>query len=136
MQDLINLLKASDASCVVRKNGECRKFFKPGVFDLLNLYRQEPLFLRGADVADKIIGSAAASILVMAKVSRVHSMVMSVGAIEIFEKYRIEHNYTQKCDFILGKNGKDLCMMEKLCLGKSVEESLVALENKLFGAQV
>lgn len=47
-------------------NGDrIRTFTRRGVADLYDLLVQEPEFLHGASVADKVIGKAAASLMVL-----------------------------------------------------------------------
>ena len=62
MEDLINLLHEGNHSLVVA-NGDVATFDGKGVSDLYNLLREDPIFLDGADVADKVVGKGAAALL-------------------------------------------------------------------------
>lgn len=53
---LIERLDAEQCSCVIYNGGETRLFWKRGVQDLYRLLKTEPDFLRGAFIADKVIG--------------------------------------------------------------------------------
>ena len=63
MDELIRLLHEGGYSCVIRKE-EIRTFTQRGVADLYDLLNQHPVFLHGAQVADKVVGKAAAALMV------------------------------------------------------------------------
>lgn len=56
MEELINLLHSGEYSCVITNEGKVRTFTQRGVADLYDLLTQEPDFLKGALIADKIVG--------------------------------------------------------------------------------
>ena len=65
MKELIEKLHAGGYSCVIA-NGDCiRTFTQRGVADLYDLLVQDADFLKGASVADKVIGKAAAALMVV-----------------------------------------------------------------------
>lgn len=80
LEELRDILHEGGHSLVVRNWGEQRTFDGRDVDDLCRLYREEPDFLRGALVADKVVGKAAACIIVAAGVRGVHTDVISSEA--------------------------------------------------------
>ena len=68
MEKLIRLLHEGNYSLVVA-HGEIRTFSGRGVSDLYALSGEDPGFLRGASVADKVVGKAAAALMIVAGVS-------------------------------------------------------------------
>lgn len=62
---LIERLDAEQCSCVIYNGGETRLFWERGVQDLYRLLKTEPDFLRGAFIADKVIGKAAAALMAL-----------------------------------------------------------------------
>ena len=60
MKELIDMLHAGEYSCVIANGERIRTFTRRGVADLYDLLVQEPEFLHGAFVADKVVGKAAA----------------------------------------------------------------------------
>ncbi len=96
-EDLIRLLHDGNYSCVVSKDGEIRTFTRRGVVDLFELYRSDPDFMRGAKVADKVIGKGAAAMLALGGVSEVWTDVISEPACELLEKCGVELSYDEKC---------------------------------------
>ena len=60
MEELINLLHTGGYSCVIANEGKIRTFTQRGVADLYDLLTREPEFLKGALIADKVVGKGAA----------------------------------------------------------------------------
>ena len=54
MDKLIKLLHEGNYSCVI-KNKEISTFTQRGITDLYDLLNTDPAFLRGAQIADKVI---------------------------------------------------------------------------------
>ena len=59
MEELINLLHTGGYSCTIANGGKIRTFTQRGVADLYDLLTQEPEFLKGALIADKVVGKGA-----------------------------------------------------------------------------
>ena len=55
MEELINLLHTGGYSCTIANKGEIRTFTQRGVADIYDLLTQEPEFLKGASIADKVV---------------------------------------------------------------------------------
>ncbi len=114
-------------SCVIG-NGVIRTFSDPGVDDLLRIYRDEPSLLKGALVADKVVGKAAASILIMGGVSEVYADVLSRPARAMLNRARIIVSCKTLVNNIKNKKGTGLCPLEIKCKkAKTPEECLKIL---------
>lgn len=98
-----------------------------GVKPLLYLLENEKGFLDGASVADKVIGKAAALLMVLGGIKEVHTNVISEPAVEVFEKHRIPCFYEEKVKRIINRKGDGLCPMETLCM--DIEEPAEAFEK-------
>ena len=72
MDELIRLLNEGNYSCVVRQGEETRTFSRRGVADLYDLYATDRAFLKGAWLADKVIGKGAAALMVLCRRSALH----------------------------------------------------------------
>lgn len=114
-QELITQLHAERCSCVIYNNGVVRSFHERGVKDLHNLLRNEPELLRGATVADKVVGKGAAALMVAGGIEWVHADVISSGALDLFKLNGIEVEYTTVVPNIINRTGTDICPVEKLC---------------------
>lgn len=69
--------------------------------------------LKKAVVVDKVIGKAAALLMVYGKVKQVHTDIIAKDAITVFEKYKIKYSYNKVVDYILNVKKDGLCPMEQ-----------------------
>ena len=109
-----------DDTCrgIVRSvSGEIRKFERRGVADLFSLVTYEPDFLRGASVADRVIGRGAALLLVKGGAREVYARVISSGALEVLRSAGIEVSFGEEVANIINRAGTDICPVEKLTVG-------------------
>jgi iron complex outermembrane receptor protein len=116
MDALISLLHEGAYSCVIRKGAEVRTFHKRGVADLLFLLENEPGFLLGAFVADKVVGKGAAALMVLGGVKHVYTDVISTPALDLFKTYGVEVAFSVVTDRIVNRTKDGLCPVETLCL--------------------
>lgn len=114
-ESAVSLLTAEGCSCVVRKGDVIRLFRGRGVFDLLGLLHDEPDFLRGAFVADKIVGKGAAALMVAGGVEGLYADVISAPAQELLAEAGIEVRSRVQTPNIINRTGDDICPVEKLC---------------------
>ena len=124
-----SLLLTSASTIAVVSNGEVFTSQARGVKPLLHLLTEKKWFLKGASVADKVIGKAAALLMVLGEIKEVHTLIISEPAIKVFEKYNITFFYDKKVERIVNRTGDGLCPMETLCL--YVEEPQEAFEKIL-----
>lgn len=116
MDALISLLHEGAYSCVIRKGAEVRTYHKRGVADLYFLLENEPEFLLGAFVADKVIGKGAAALMVLGGVKHVYTDVISTPALDLFKTYGVEVAFSVVTDRIVNRTKDGLCPVETLCL--------------------
>lgn len=93
---LIERLDAEQCSCVIYNGGETRLFWERGVQDLYRLLKTEPDFLRGAFIADKVIGKAAAALMALGGVDEVFARVISSPGRELLERSGIKVDFCRK----------------------------------------
>lgn len=117
---MINVLVDEGCCGVVRSvQGELRTFSRRGVADLFNLVADEPDFLRGASVADRVIGRGAALLLVKGGAREVYAQVISSGALEVLRSVGIETSFDKEVPNIINRTGTDICPVEKLTASTS-----------------
>ena len=115
MKQLIDILHNEDLTLVVKsENGEIHRFTQRGVKDLLTLVSERPEVLKGALIADKAVGKAAAACMVTGRVRQVHADVMSEPALDLLQTHGIVAEYGQLVDHIINRAGDGWCPMEKL----------------------
>ena len=84
-EQMLNQLNANSLSLLVRNHGLTTQHENRGVQDLLTLIQNDPKRLKGAVVADKIIGKAAAALMIAGGVKEVHTNIICTPARELFE---------------------------------------------------
>lgn len=130
MQQLIEILRREKCSLVVKNHGIVTTYSKPGVRDLEHLLDHEPEVLHGATIADKVIGKAAAAMVVVGGVKVLYAEVMSKRAIPFLEEAGIAYSYGTLVDTI--KEEGDRCQLEKITAPATTPEETVALLRAHF----
>lgn len=69
--------------------------------------------LAGAAVADKVIGKAAALLLVLLDVSQAHTPVLSERAFDVLKRHHIAVTYGKVVPYIKNRTGDGICPMEE-----------------------
>lgn len=111
-----NFLSKNDVTCVLIKDGILFCSEQMGIKPLLEWIEKDNEILKNAVVADKVIGKAAALIMVYGGVQEVYGNIMSEFAIKCFEKNDVAYYYGEKIPHILNRNRTDMCPMEKRCI--------------------
>ena len=114
MDKLIKLLHEGNYSCVI-KNKEISTFTQRGITDLYDLLNTDPAFLRGAQIADKVIGKAAAVGRVVGRVQEVYADIISEPALAVLHKANIRVECVQIVSRIWNRNRTGWCPLETLC---------------------
>lgn len=131
LQSAINLIKEETATCVVMKDHKIIKTISgQGIAPVIDLYEQG--VLKDAFVADKIIGKAAAMIMVLGGVKEVYGKVMSRAGKEYLESRGVKVSYGQCIDMISNRAGNGICPMERTVMEiEEPAEALTALKETL-----
>lgn len=107
------MIAAETASFIVIRNGKIVHSAEGrGVKPVMQVLDGNPDILKGATVVDKIIGKAAALLLVLGGVNRVHGVVMSASGFEYLQKTGISVSYTTKIDVVSDRTGTGICPLE------------------------
>ncbi len=115
MQNLISILQREQCSLVLQDADEVITLYhKEGVRDLDELLRDHPERLRGALLADKVIGRAAAAFIALGGVRQVHASVMSRPAAALLQQAGIPHSYTRLVDNIILPAASNRCPLEQI----------------------
>lgn len=130
MQQLIEILRREKCSLVVKNHDIVTTYSKPGVRDLEYLLDHDPEMLHGATIADKVIGKAAAAMVVVGGVKELYAEVLSKKAIPFLEEAGIVYTYGTLVDTI--KEEGDRCQLEKITAPASTPEETVALLRAHF----
>ena len=135
MGDVKNKFAQTKCSLAIG-NGDIRTYNGRGIVDLFKIYRNEPALLKGALVADKAVGKAAAALFVMGGVAQVHASVISKGALAMLSRARISATFDSRVDFIANAEGNGMCPMETACKDASTPEAcLKIISQKLSNSK-
>ncbi len=114
---LKNILSENNYSIVIQSEmGEILTFNDRGVKTLIKIIDNNPSFLKNAILADKVIGKAAALLMVFGGVKEVFALVISTPALMVLEKNNITVSFDLLTERIKNRKGDGLCPMESLCL--------------------
>lgn len=115
MDKLISMLGHDGCRGVLRSpGGETIVFRRRGVVDLFDAVTSHPDFMRGASVADKVIGLGAAFLLVKGGVAEVYAEVISRPAVSKLQDAGISLSYGKIVDHIINREGTGICPVERL----------------------
>ncbi|NDV79906.1 DUF1893 domain-containing protein [Dysgonomonas sp. 511] len=130
MDDIIKLLHTGGYSCVIENNGEVRTFWQRGVADLYDLLNSDSDFLKGASVADKVIGKGAAALMILGGAREVYTDLISQPALMLFNETDIEVKYEQSVPLIRNRDKTGWCPLETICLEtKSAAEAFPLIQQ-------
>ena len=130
MKRLVEILHDEQCSLVVSsESGEVTTYNKKGVRDLVWLLDNEPQRLRGASVADKVVGKASAGLLVQGGVTEVYADVMSRLAIPLLDKAGISG---ETVDRVVIPEGDKRCPLESIVLEAETAQEVETLLRQHF----
>ena len=129
-EQIKNILNQKDASLVVcYSNGQIKEYYNDRIIDIKNILIQDSNALKGAIIADKVIGKVAASLLIVAGVKKVYANVMSKLAIPFLEENGVEFEYKELVDYIRNKDNTGMCPMENRYMD---EKDINVIYKKVF----
>ena len=135
MNHLISVLHSGNHSLVVGiADGNIVTFDGRGVSDLLRLLDTEPQTLSGAAIADKVVGKAAAALMIAGRVSALHADMISEQALRLFKTcaQEIAVGYDKIVPHIINRQQTGWCPMELACRDcQTAEECIVKIKEKL-----
>lgn len=133
---LVELLHREQCSLVLEDvPGNVRIFRKKGVRDLEDLLDNEPEVLRGAVLADKVVGKAAAGMMAYGGVAEVYADVMSRKALPLLDDNHIAYSYGKLVDHIVIPLGDNRCPLEEIVSSAVTAEEVVHLLRRHFSLQ-
>ena len=117
LQKARQLLVQMQACCVgIREDGSVFFSKERGIKPLLLWLYEDVDYFRGATVADKVIGKAAALLFAYGGVGALHAQVVSEHALQALQVQAIPIEYAQKVEYIINRTGDGMCPMEKRVL--------------------
>lgn len=127
MSSLKDELQKGGWSCVIGNGAEMRTFSRRGVADLYDVLMTESALLEGASIADKVVGKGAAALMILGKVSRLHTHIISTPALALLRSAGVIVDFDIETDYIINRDGTGRCPVETLCDGLSEPEKMLPL---------
>ena len=113
LEEVKEILHEKNASLVVAyENGEIKEYYQERIKDIKDILREDKDALKGAIIADKVIGKVAGSILTVAGVKEIYADVISEYAIPVLEENNIKYEYREKVYYIINQDKTGMCPME------------------------
>ena len=124
MLNVKDVLYQFSCSGVLQKDPSLCTYNGRGVTDLYHLTQKAPQFMQGAELADKVVGKAAAALIIKGGIISVYADVISTPALAMLRKAGIETEYAQEVPFIANRTRTGMCPLETLCEGEDAPELL------------
>lgn len=112
--ELVRILTDGGHTLVV-SGTSLRTFDGRGVRDLYRLLTTEPEVLDGAAVADKVVGKAAAALMILGGVRELYACVLSEQAQTLLSASSIRVDYGRTVPHIINRDNTGWCPLERLC---------------------
>ncbi len=123
--------KSKDSLWILWENKIIHKSKDKGIKPIVRLLKQKSEPLKYKIIFDKVMGRAAALLLVYGRVGEVHALVGSREAEKVFKKYKVYYQFKKRVNYIKGEKGRKVCPFEKLARGKNPESFYKLAKNKI-----
>lgn len=105
---------------------------KKGIAPMMALLAENQESLRGAVVADRVIGRAAALLMEFAGVAAAYGGIVSSHALRAFAKSGLRLEYETEVAYIINRSGTGMCPMEETVLEiEDADAAYPALQKRL-----
>jgi tonB-dependent outer membrane receptor len=91
------------------------------------LLTQEPDFLKGASIADKVVGKGAAALMILGGIRELHTDIISSKALDLLRSSDIKVHFVQEVPFIWNRDHTGWCPVETMCSEKESAEAILPL---------
>lgn len=125
------LLKENHTLVIYKNNASVITSNDRGVNSLIKLIKKDKSQLSGSLIADKVIGKAAALLMIYAGVKEIYAPIISKPALQTLLKHNVKVYYDKEVERIINRKSDGLCPMETLCLDiEKPDEAYLLLSTK------
>lgn len=120
------LLVKEQLSLVIVNNGKV--IFTSSDFGIKPMYtavKEYKHLLKGASVADKVIGRAAAMLLHYGEIKELYTNLISEKAMDFLDKTKILYEYEEKAEYIINRDNTGMCPVENMSLNTNNIDELL-----------
>ena len=108
-----SIFESGKYTCVIAKNDDLFTSTEKGIRPIIMLLSQSPDKIRDGACADKVIGKAAALLLVYGGIKEVFASVISRSALDFLTTHGIPTRHGMLVEFIKNRTGDGICPMEQ-----------------------
>lgn len=132
IEEMKSLLNTNDIVCVLSKGDQVLTSNLKGVRPWIKWLRECPEVLEGALVVDKVVGKAAAMLMIVAKIKKLYTPMMSESALSYLNHQNIEFTYDTTVPYIVNNEKNGLCPMEQTVIDiEDAHQGYQQLLNKI-----
>ena len=120
LEEIKKILHEKNASLVVAYgNGDIKEYYQNRIKDIKDILHENENALKGAIIADKVIGKVASSVLTVAGVKEIYTDILSKYAIPVLEENHIKYEYETLVPFVQNNDKTGMCPMENKFKGEN-----------------
>lgn len=120
MHILLKILEDEHLTCIVEQDGKQYKETTNGIRPILHLFDEQ--HLKNAVVADRVIGKAAAMLIVLGGAKELHTKIISEHACTYLQKRNLPFTYETCVPYIINRKKDGMCPMEQTVLDCNDEQ--------------
>jgi hypothetical protein len=123
LRDYLRELEATGNCLMIFSNGELIFQSKSkGIRPHLEAIEEFGEKLHGSLIVDKIVGRAAALLILYSRASEVQAQVLSEPGKQVFDEHKLDYNYLHLVPHIKQEDGRIFCPFERMVQGISDPE--------------
>lgn len=125
LETAVSELNKAEFCCILSKNNCLYKADGIGVKPLVTWLNEDIHCFKGGAIADKVIGKAAALLIVLGGAKSAYGAVMSRAAADILKANKIIYSYGELVPFITNRAKNGICPLEESVA--KIDEPVAAL---------
>ena len=103
---------------------------------MYHLVCNEPDFLNDAYIADKVVGKAAASLMIRGGIKALYTKTVSEYALNLLKEHEVAVSFDNVVPNIINRSKTDWCPLEKLCKDETSIDRMFALISDFVESKV
>lgn len=133
MPDYLKELDSTESSLMIYADGELVFQSKSnGIRPHLEAIDELGSRLQGTVMVDKIVGRAAALLILYSRASKAYARILSAPGKQVLDKYSFNYSYVNLVPYIKQENGQIYCPFERMVQGISdPDEAYKAIVQKM-----
>lgn len=113
IEEMKSMLNKDDVVCIVSKDHHVLTSSLKGIRPWVKWLKECPEVLEDAVVVDKVVGKAAAMLMVVSKIKKLYTPMMSENALQYLSDQKLDFSYERTVPYISNNEKNGLCPMEQ-----------------------